>query len=36
LYTFLSGGAGVGKIVVIRVLYQTPYRMLNLKEGENS
>ncbi|XP_060603545.1 uncharacterized protein LOC132756482 [Ruditapes philippinarum] len=36
LYTFLSGGAGVGKSVVIRALYQTLYRMLNLKEGENS
>ncbi|XP_060603693.1 uncharacterized protein LOC132756597 [Ruditapes philippinarum] len=36
LYTFLSGGAGVGKSVVIRALYQTLYRMLNLKEGENT
>ena len=36
LYTFLSGGAGVGKSVVIRALYQTLYRFLNLKEGENA
>ena len=35
LYAFLSGGAGVGKSVVIRALYQTLYRLLNLKEGEN-
>ena len=35
LYAFLSGGAGVGKSVVIRALYQTLFRMLNLKEGEN-
>ena len=35
LYAFLSGGADVGKSVVIRVLYQTLYRLLNLKEGEN-
>ena len=34
LYAFLSGGAGVGKHVVIRALYQTLYRLLNLKEGE--
>ena len=36
LYIFLSGGAGVGKRVVIRALYQPLYRYLNLKEGENS
>ena len=35
LYAFLSGGAGVGKSVVIRALYQTLYRLLNLIEGEN-
>ena len=35
LYAFLSGGAGAGKNVVIRVLYQTLYRLLDLKEGEN-
>ncbi|XP_053402924.1 uncharacterized protein LOC123548901 [Mercenaria mercenaria] len=35
LYTFLSGGAGVGKSVVIKALYHTLYRILNLKEGEN-
>ena len=32
---FLTGGAGVGKSVVIRALYQTLYRILNLKDGEN-
>ena len=36
LYAFLSGGAGVGKSVVIRALYQTLFRFLNLKEGENT
>ena len=36
LYTFLTGGAGVGKSVVIRALYQTLYRYLNLAEGENA
>ena len=36
LYSFLSGGAGVGKSIVIRALYQPFYRYLNLKEGENS
>ena len=35
VYAFLTGGAGVGKSVVIRALYQTLYRILNLKEGEN-
>ena len=35
IHAFLSGGAGVGKIVVIRALYQSLYRMLNLREGEN-
>ena len=34
LHVFLSGGAGVGKSLVIRALYQTLYRLLNLKEGE--
>ena len=32
----MTGGAGVGKSVVIRALYQTLYRILNLKEWENS
>ena len=32
---FLPGGASVGKSVVIRALYQSLYRMLNLREGEN-
>ena len=35
LFAYLSGGAGVGKSVVIRALYQTLYRHLNCKEGEN-
>ena len=35
VYAFLTGGAGVGKSVVIRALYQSLYRILNLKEGEN-
>ena len=35
VYAFLTGGAGVGKSVVIRTLYQTLYRILNLKDGEN-
>ena len=33
MYAFLTGGAGVGKSVVIRALYQTLYRIL--KDGEN-
>ena len=35
VYAFLTGGAGVGKSVVITALYQTLYRILNLKDGEN-
>ena len=35
VYAFLTGGTGVGKSVVIRALYQTLYRILNLKDGEN-
>ena len=35
IHAFLSGGAGVGKSVVIRALYQSLYRMLNIREGEN-
>ena len=35
VYAFLTGGAGVGKSVVIRALYQSLYRMWNLKDGEN-
>ena len=35
IYAFLSGGAGVGKSVVIRALYQSLYRILYLREGEN-
>ena len=35
VYTFLTGGVGVGKSVVIRALYQSLYRILNLREGEN-
>ena len=33
-YAFLTSGAGVGKSVVIRALYQTLYKILNLKDGE--
>ena len=32
LYAFLSGGAGVGKSVVIRALNQSLYRILNLRD----
>ena len=35
VYAFLTGGAGVGKSVVIRALYQTLYIILSLKDGEN-
>ena len=35
IYAFLSGGAGVGKSVVIRTLYQSVYRILNLRDGES-
>ena len=35
VYAFLTGGAGVRKSVFIRALYQTLYRILNLKDGEN-
>ena len=35
VYAFSTGGAGVGKSVVIRALYQTLYRILNLKDGKN-
>ena len=35
IYTFLTGGAGVGKSVVIRALYQSLYRLLNMRDGEN-
>ena len=35
VYAFLTGGAGVGKSVVIRALYQSLYRLWNLKDGEN-
>ena len=35
IYDFLTGGAGVGKSVVIRALYQSLYRILNLRDGEN-
>ena len=35
IHAFLSGGADVGKSVVIRAFYQSLYRMLNLREGEN-
>ena len=35
IYAFLTGSAGVGKSVVIRALYQSLYRLLNLRDGEN-
>ena len=35
LYAFLSGGAGVGKSVLIRVLYQALHRLLHSGEGED-
>ena len=35
LFAFLSGGAGVGKSVVIRALYQALHRFLCGKEGDN-
>ena len=35
IYAFLTSGAGVGKSVVIRALYQSMYRILNLRDGEN-
>ena len=35
IYAFLTGGAGVGKSVVIRALYQSLYRSLNQRDGEN-
>ena len=35
IYAFFTGGAAVGKSVVIRALYQSPYRILNLRDGEN-
>ena len=35
VYALLTGGAGVGKSVVIGALYQTLYIILNLKDGEN-
>ena len=34
IYAFLTGGAGVGNSVVIRALYQSLYRILNLRDGE--
>ena len=35
VYAFLTGSAGIGKSVVIRALYQSLYRILNPREGEN-
>lgn len=35
LYNFLSGGAGVGKSVVTRAVYQSLIRCLNVKPGSN-
>ena len=35
LYVFITGGAGVGKSVVIRTLYQALHRLLCSKSGQN-
>lgn len=35
IYSFLSGGPGVGKSVLIRALYQAMHRFLCSTEGEN-
>ena len=35
IYAFLSGGAGVGKSVLIKVLYQALHRHLHSAEGED-
>ncbi|KAK3090521.1 hypothetical protein FSP39_012459 [Pinctada imbricata] len=35
IYAFLSGGAGVGKSVLIKALYQALHRHLHSKEGED-
>ena len=35
VYAYLSDGAGVGKSVVIRALYQSLYIILNLREREH-
>ena len=35
IYAFLTGGVGVRKSVVIRALYQSLYRILNLRDWEN-
>ncbi|XP_062615034.1 uncharacterized protein LOC134276764 [Saccostrea cucullata] len=35
MHAYLSGGAGVGKSVLIRALYQALHRYLCAKEGEN-
>lgn len=35
LYTFLTGGAGVGKSVLLRSLYQALIKFFNHKVGEN-
>ena len=32
---FITGGAGVGKSVVIRVLYQALERLLSTRPGQN-
>ena len=36
IYAFLTGGAGFGKCVVIRALYQSLCTILNPRNGENS
>lgn len=35
LHVFLTGGAGVGKSMVIKTLYQALHRHLNSQEGED-
>ena len=35
IYAFLSGGAGVGKSVLIKAIYQALHRQLHSKEGED-
>ena len=36
IYAFLTGGAGVGKSLVIKAIYQALYRFYNLMEGQNA
>ena len=36
IYAFLTGGAGVGKSLVIKAVYQALYKFYNLMEGPNA